>query len=192
MKNAILLYGRFSEKIDSVPIEEIPECNPNNEKKWMGWTKKQLEARGYHVTCPTIPRVWEAPYGAWEHAIDEAGVNEETVLVGLSAGATACVKFLTEQSVAINKLILVAPARFPSADSPDPTLYEFTTDDTTRQKIKNGTTIFVSDDDWAGIQEAVRVYEKELHATVIRFKDRGHFSFLIPTFPELLEEIINS
>ena len=35
----ILIYGRFSEKIDDVSIIDIPLCNPSNEGNWMGWTK---------------------------------------------------------------------------------------------------------------------------------------------------------
>ncbi len=193
MKNAILLYGRFSEKIDGVPIVDIPECNPNNENNWMGWTKKELEKRGYKVTCPIIQKVWEAPYGEWKKAIDDAGVNKETVLVGLSAGAASCVKYIIEEKKTIKKLCLVAPARRASPTDPCPTadeFYNFEILKNIKRQIKNGTTIFVSDDDWDLILDSVKIYEKELSAKVIHFKDRGHFSFLIKTFPELLEEIL--
>ena len=70
MKNVILLYGRFPEKIDGVPIADIPECDPNNENNWMGWTKKELEKLDWKVTSPIIPKVWEAPYSEWEKALD--------------------------------------------------------------------------------------------------------------------------
>ena len=193
MKNAILLYGRFSEKINGVPIIDIPECNPNNENNWMGWTKKELEKQGYKVTCPVIPKVWEAPYSEWKKAIDDAGVDEETVFVALSAGAGACIKYIIEEKKTINKLILVAPARHGSPTDPCPTSYEFYDFEVPKdikQHIKDGTTIFVSSDDWDLILDSVKIYEKELKAKVIRFKDRGHFSFLIKTFPELLEEIL--
>ncbi|MSU75097.1 MAG: hypothetical protein EXS55_01080 [Candidatus Magasanikbacteria bacterium] len=192
MKNAILLYGRFSETIDGVPVVDIPECNPNNENNWMGWTKKQLEKKGYLVTCPIVPKVWEAPYSEWKKVIDEAGVDEETVLVGLSAGAASCVRYIIEKQKIIKKLILIAPARHAAADHPPATkdVYDFVITPDIQKNIKDSTTIFVSNDDWAGILDAVKVYEKELGAKVIRFEDRGHFSFLIKRFPELLEEIL--
>ena len=96
----------------------------------------------------------------------------------------------------VNFLILVAPAywtkkidHFPITNDFD----GFQIPDDTKNQIKNGTTIFVSDDEpHAGTQEAVKKYERELGAKVVRFADRGHFSFLIKTFPELLEEISNS
>ncbi len=192
MKNAILLYGRFSEKIDGVPIVDIPECNPNNENNWMGWTKKKLEAEGWNVTCPIIPEVWKAPYSAWEKELDRVEMNEETVLVGLSQGAGAITKHIIEKKKIINKLILVAPARRASTDAPQfAEFYNFHITPNVKKQIKNGVTIFVSNDDWTSILEALESYAQQLDAKVVRFKDRGHFSFLIKTFPELTIEILS-
>lgn len=192
MKNAILLHGRFSEKIDGKPVADIPECNPNNENNWMGWTKKELEKHGYHVVCPIVPKVWEATYSEWKKTLDTIGINSETILIGLSAGAGACVRYIIEENKNIEKLILIAPARHASQDSPDQTFYDFTITNDTRKQIRKGTTIFVSNDDWPGIIESAKMYEKELEAKVVWLKGRGHFSFLIKTFPELLEEILIS
>jgi predicted alpha/beta hydrolase family esterase len=188
MKKAVLLYGRFSEKIAT-----LPECNPNDERNWMGWTKKQLIERGFQVICPVIPNVWEAPYGEWKKALDETGIDADTVLVGLSAGGSACVRYIVEEKKAISKLILIAPARYAGKETPLPIgseFYDFQVSDSVKNQIKNGTTIFVSNDEpLAGIQDSVKIYERELNAKVVRFEDRGHFSFLIKTFPELVEEI---
>lgn len=63
--NVILLHGRFPERINGVLIANIPLCDPNNEGNWMGWTKKQLQERGYAVACPIIVDVWKAPYSQW-------------------------------------------------------------------------------------------------------------------------------
>jgi len=113
--------------------------------------------------------------------------------VGLSAGGVACIRYIAEEKKVISKLILIAPARYiekeGSLANPDD-FYNFHIDDNVRNQIKNGTTIFVSDDEpFADIQDAVKIYEKKFNAKVIRFSNRGHFSFLIKTFPELLEEI---
>jgi len=189
-KRAVLLYGRFSEKIDGKPIVEIPECNPNNEKNWMGWTKKELEKKNFEVHCPQIPRVWEAPYSAWKKAIDEVGVDENTTLVGLSQGAGVVVKYIIQNNRRIKKLILVAPARTHSPEFAE--FYDFEINDDVKKLIEKGTTIFVSNDDWPGILKGAESYAKDLDAKVVRFNDRGHFSFLIPKFPELLEEILAS
>jgi len=188
-QRAILVYGRFPEKFDGVSIVDIPTCNPNNEKNWMGWTKKELEKLGWQVVCPVIPEVWNAPYSAWKNALDEAGVDENTTLVGLSQGAGAIVKYIIQNNRRIRKLILVAPARH----KPEyPEFYDFKIDDSVKRLIKNGTTVFVSNNDWSDIVAGAETYAKELNGRLVRFEDRGHFSFLIPTFPELLEEIANN
>lgn len=192
MKKVVLLYGIFTEKIAT-----LPECNPNDERNWMGWTKKQLTELGYQVVCPIVPKVWEAPpYSEWKKVIDKAKVDGDTVLVGLSAGGAICVKYLIEEKKVISKLILIAPAYWTKKQDHFPITNDFSnfqiTDDT-KNKIKNGTTIFISDDDpLTGIQEAVKIYEKELNAKVVRFVSRGHFSFQMRNFPELLEEVLKS
>ncbi len=50
----ILMYGRFSEKIDGTPIIDIPLCDPSNEGNWMGWTKKDLEEKAVHSITTDI------------------------------------------------------------------------------------------------------------------------------------------
>ncbi|MDO8497206.1 MAG: alpha/beta hydrolase [bacterium] len=190
MKKVVLLYGLFAKEIAT-----LPECNPNDERNWMGWIKKQLTELGYYVVCPIIPKVWEAPlYSEWKKVLDEAVIDENTVLVGLSAGGAVCVKYITEEKKVISKLILIAPSYWSKREDGFPITDDFVNfkiADDTKKQIKNGTIIFVSDDDpLAGTQEAVKIYERELDATVVRFVDRGHFSFHIRTFQELLEEIL--
>jgi hypothetical protein len=91
-KKAMLLYGRFAEKIGGVPIVQIPECDPNNENNWMGWTKKELAKKRFTVYCPIVPEVWRAPYRDWKKEIDKFDIDENTTLVGLSAGGAAIVR----------------------------------------------------------------------------------------------------
>lgn len=194
MKNVVLLYGRFSEIVAGRLVTDIPECNPNNENNWMGWTKQELEKRGYLVTCPVIPKVWKASYLEWKKVLDSIYINHETIFVGLSAGGAVCIKYILEENKTIDKLILVAPARYASKDDPCPTadeFYDFEISSQLQNKIKRGTTIFVSNDDQDLILDSVKIYERDLGTKVVRFDDRGHFSFLIKTFPELLAEILN-
>ena len=99
-----MLYGRFPETIDGVPTVDIPQCNPNDERNWMGWTKRELEHRGWSVTCPVIDRVWEAPYEDWKKVLERLDIDEETVSVGLSAGGAALARFLAEEKISIGKL----------------------------------------------------------------------------------------
>lgn len=192
----ILMYGRFSEKIDGVPIIDIPLCNPSNEDNWMGWTKKELEKKNYEVYAPQITKVWEAPYSEWKKVINEIGVDENTTLVGLSAGGAAVTRYISEGKMEIKKLILIAPARYSEGDNdPSPTsdeFYDFEISDSVRKQIKNGVTIFYDTADPVVKSVHVQMYRKQLNAKIVPAEGYGHFSFLIPTFPPLLNEILRN
>ena len=189
----ILMYGRFSEKIDGTPIVDIPLCDPSNAGNWMGWTKKELEKKNYEVYAPQITKVWESPYSKWKKVIDEIGVDENTTLVGLSAGGAAVTRYITEEKKKIKKLILIAPARYRDGDDdPCPTsgeFYDFKISDSVRKQIKNGVTIFYDTADPVVKPAHIHMYKEQLNAKVVLVNGYGHFSFLIPTFPLLLNEI---
>ncbi len=59
------------------------------------------------------------------------------------------------------------------------------------EQIRDRVVVLVSND-WDFILRAVNMYEKVLDARTIRLEDRGHFSFLIPELPELMEEIVRT
>jgi predicted alpha/beta hydrolase family esterase len=192
--NVILLHGIWPEEFDGVPIADIPSCNPNNAVNWMGWVKKDLEERGYSVACPIIPDTWNASYADWKNQLDKVTINEDTILVGLSGGAYAILRYLGESGKEVKKVILVAPGapgfrskggQFPHVDE----FYSYEITSKLQDQIKQQVVIFVSNDD-EFILQSVEFYKNTLDARVIEIKDMGHFSFLIPQFPELLEEIM--
>ena len=193
----ILMYGRFPEFFeDGVRPLDIPSCNPSNDGNWMGWTKKELEKKNYEVHAPQITKVWEAPYSEWKRVIDEIGIDENTTLVGLSAGGAAVTRYISEGKMEIKKLILIAPARFTAEDDdPLPTnneFYDFEISGYVRKQIKNGTTIFYDTADPVVKPIHVQMYKEQLSAKVVLVEGYGHFSFLIPTFPPLLNEILTN
>ncbi len=189
-RKAVLVYGVFPEFFeDGKRPDEIPECNPNNEKNWMGWTKKELEKRGFEVTCPIISKAWKAQYLDWKKELDKIDIDENTTLVGLSAGNGAITRYITEEKKKIKKLILIAPARY-HGDKEWDEFYNYKIDDGVKDRIKDGTTIFYDSKDWECIVKSVAMYKKELDAEVIELPGKGHFSFEIATLPELLDEIL--
>jgi predicted alpha/beta hydrolase family esterase len=193
--NVILLHGRFSERIEGKLIADIPLCDPNNEGNWMGWTKKRLEENGYVVTCPIVANVWKARYEEWAAVLDRLTIDEETILVGLSAGGYALLRWLSETGTRVKKAILVAPGSRSLAHDPNrvkmPHEEEFYAHEITprlKMQIKDRVVIIVSTDDEV-IGQTYEGYVPLLDANVIRLEHRGHFSFLIPELPELLAEI---
>ncbi|MFA7244627.1 MAG: alpha/beta hydrolase [Candidatus Magasanikbacteria bacterium] len=191
-KNAVLVYGRFPEFFeDGIRPLDIPECNPNNKGNWMGWTKEKLEEKGFEVHCLIVPEVWKAPYGVWKEELDKINIDSETTLVGLSQGAGAITRYISEEKKRIKKLILVAPARKIS-DTEWLEFYNFEISTDVKKGIEAGTTIFYDTEDFEDIVKSVEIYRKDLDAMVIEMPNYGHFSFEIREFPELLEEILET
>lgn len=161
----------------------------------MGWTKKRLEEKGYVVTCPIVPDVWKARYEEWKEVLDRLTVNEETTLVGLSAGGYAVLRWLTETGKRVKKVILVAPGSKGITADPRrikmPYEEEFYACEITsrlKMQIRERAAIIVSKDDEV-VGKTYEGYVPVLDASVVLLEGRGHFSFLIPELPELLEEI---
>lgn len=189
-----MLHGRWPERIDGQLIADIPLCDSNNEGNWMGWAKKQLEEKGYSVVCPMILDAWKAPYSDWKKVMDSLKVDEDTTLVGLSAGGAVCVRWLGETGTKIKKLILIAPGSKYTATDTDPLpskkeFYDFEIDSDIKQQIIEDIVIFVSNDS-PEILKSVELYREAFDAKVIKLEGRGHFSFLIPQLPELVEEVL--
>ena len=156
-----------------------------------------MQEKGYAVACPIIIDVWNASWQQWKTELDKLTIDEDTIFVGLSAGGYALLRYFGESEKRVKKAIQVAPSA-PGFDREDgvrfPHQADFYSYEITAQLkslIRERVVEFVSNDaDF--ILQAVEVYKKVLDAKVIKLEDRGHFSFLIPEFPELLKEIEES
>ncbi|MSR84949.1 hypothetical protein EXS71_00710 [Candidatus Uhrbacteria bacterium] len=195
--NVVMLHGRWPEKIDGEFIADIPSCDSNYEGNWMGWTKERLEEKGYSVTCPIIVDAWKASYEEWKRELDKVTIDENTILVGLSAGAYALLRWLGESGEKVKKVILIAPASKRMLDNPNrdkaPQEEEFYSSEIMpglKSQIQERVVIIVSNDDYADILQSAELFKEVLDAKVIRLDGLGHFSFLIKTLPELVEEIM--
>ncbi len=92
MKNTIILHGTGS--------------NPN--EFWFPWLKEVLEKKGYEVWVPELPDGDNPDKNKWLPFIFENGkFNEETVIIGHSAGAAIILALLEDLDVKIRRAILV-------------------------------------------------------------------------------------
>lgn len=206
--NVIMLHGWTNGDISG-----IPEYLPDNEQNWMGWAKKELEKRSYHVTNPLIKDGYKSDYSKWKEELEKLSlnINENTILVGWSSGGAFWVRWLGETRQKVKKLILVAPSkvvgnsetvlqslweRQAAGEGPEfktqwDSFHDFICDPIIKNRVES-ITIFISDDaDW--LVEAAKIYAKEFEATVIKIKNQGHFSNderPSPEFPELLKAIL--
>jgi len=93
MKNAIILHGTG--------------CTPNS--FWHPSIKAFLEKLGYSVWVPVLPDTDKPDLKKWLPLVLEKGeFNEETVLIGHSAGCPLILSVLENINVTIYKAILVA------------------------------------------------------------------------------------
>lgn len=110
MKNALILHGTA--------------CTPNS--FWHPSIKRFLEARGYEVKVPQLPQADRPDLKNWLPAALDFNFNEETILIGHSAGGPLVLSVLENIAVTIHKAILVAGFARPIGEKQeaDPILQE--------------------------------------------------------------------
>lgn len=97
MKNALILHG----------------AGNNSQGNWFPWLKKELEKKGYKVWVPDLPNSETPKLTDWVETIfsnQEWEFNEDSIIIGHSAGATCVVRVLERipLGIKINAAIMVA------------------------------------------------------------------------------------
>jgi len=174
-------------------ISEIPEFLPNNPANWMGWSKQELEKQGYKVETPYLRHAYKQEYEEWKEELDKLDINENTILVGWSAGGAFWVRWLGETKRKIHKLILVAPAKLYENIGPEGNFDRFMnfTIDPDVKHLANEIVIFISNDT-DDLVKSAHLYQKKLDAKLVKIENQGHFTNVervSPEFPELIEEV---
>ena len=188
-KNAIILHGS--------PIWDKsgePDFIPDNVRHWLGWLKEQLTNKGYIVDNPLMPDAWEPDYGKWKQVMDNFEINEETVIIGHSAGAGFAVRWLGDTNKKIKGLVMVAPVKTCQRGSDDrmEPILDFEINKSIVNNIENRV-IFMSNDRDYRVEDG-EMYAKELDAEMIKRDGVRHFTvgrMGTNKFPELLQTILN-
>jgi len=185
--NCIIIHGSNSDE-KGAKIGGV-----ENTRHWHPWLKRQLEEKGIKVSGELYPFDWKPDYKQWKNIFEKNKIDENTILVGHSAGCAFLLRWLSEKKRKVRKLILVAPYIIDSPKAPflsDLVNFEINKD------IKNCfdvLIIFYSDNDNKDIIDSAVLINKKLGGKIIRFKDRGHFTLKdmkTEKFPELLDAIL--
>lgn len=183
MKKAIIFHG--------MPEEHEYQGN-ESQMHWIPWLKEKLEANGYQVFNPELPRAYKPIYEDWLKIFQQFPLDEETVLVGHSCGGGFLLRYLSENDVKVDKVVLVAPWLDPRKHL-ETGFFDFSIDPKVSNKSQC-TTIFVSSDDGEDVLTSVATLTKAVPGvTVKQFTDKGHFTFGDmgqKEFPELLQIIL--
>jgi predicted alpha/beta hydrolase family esterase len=200
MKNAIILHGMPDK--EHYLNSEILQQNSH----WLPWLKQSLESNNIETSAPEMPHPYAPNYKAWCEVFEQFKINDETILIGHSAGGGFIIRYLAENNISVNKVILVAPWL-----DPDKYLeslgcgefFDFEFDSNVANKILNQTKSFdvlYSTDDDENILKTIEIIKQNFGANngdnnakinYHEFTDRGHFTtepgYNNDTLPEALD-----
>lgn len=188
-KSAIIIHGSCDK--EEYYSDQYPSLSNSH---WFPWLQKQLLIKGYLAQTPEMPKPYEPNYEQWSKLFEIFAINNESTLIGYSCGAGFLIRWLSENKIHIDKLILVAPWMDPSRRETD-TFFEFLTDPGLQDRVKAIHILISIDDDTEGVQETTESLLKSLPKTQLhQFKNMGHFhmgKMKTEKFPELLDIIIS-
>lgn len=189
MRNGLLLHGMpdKEEYFDS----SIPSPSNNH---WFPWLQHELLINGIFTQTPEMPQPYHPQYDLWQKEFERFEVNQESILIGHSCGAGFLVRWLTENKINLDTLILAAPWLDPDK-SLETGFFEFDLDPKLFERAKRFH-ILVSNDDSPDILKSVKILEQTYKkATIHRFDHYGHLTLEglgHPEFPELLKIILGN
>jgi hypothetical protein len=171
------------------------DCSPDNKYYWYSWLKEELQRHGYSVDTPYYPDINHEPIQTFlPKVLANHEFNDDTVLIGHSAGSPLVLSILEAIDVKVKLSVLVAgySMRLPGEEK-DPVLQE----SYNWEKIKansNGFAFINSvNDPWGCDDKQGRIMFDHLGGTQI-IRDEGHFGSEGRNLPytefELLRDII--
>lgn len=144
-----------------------------------------------------MPTPRKRNYETFKTAFDKYDIyiNENSVLVWHSCGASFLVRWLGEHNKNIKKLILVAPRKIPEKRDIYLTgdLYDYTVNPQVATKTQE-IIRFTSDNEEPAGKESLNEFYEALGGKIIELPNHGHYTIGdmgTEVFPELLEEILS-
>ncbi len=187
MKNCIIVHGSNSSEKSS------KEGKPENLRHWKPWLKKKLEENRIQTSNDLYPEDWLPDYDKWKNVFEKNNINENTILVGHSAGTAFILRWLSESKQKVDKVILIAPSIVKTEKYKRLSKLKDFEYDSNLKKLFNEIVVFYSDDDNEHIIESAKQIHSKLGGKLILLKGRGHFCFedmKTEEFPELLKNIL--
>ncbi len=179
MRNAVIFHG----------------TGDDPKKNWYGWLGAQLKRAGFQVDIPNNPTINREPISEFlPKVLNKHTFNEETVLIGHSAGAPLILSILENIDIQIKQAVLVAGyCTHPDDQMEDPILQDKYDWDMIKRNVRDIIFINSVNDPWSCTDEQGRMMFDKLGGTQI-IKNEGHFGSdywkqEYPEFP-LLEQLI--
>ncbi len=186
MKSAIIIHGMPSQ------AEYERSGRKAAPKHWMPWLVEELTKAGVETHLPEMPEPYAPDYEKWCAVFEQFSIDENTMLVGHSAGGGFLVRWLSEhKDTKVGKVALVAPWIDPG-HTWAPKMFEGLVIDEALAERTGGVTELISLDDEQDELDTLEILKSKIKGLqVIEFKDRGHFTGpLNRELPELLEVLL--
>jgi len=189
MNRAIILHG----------ITDYKECHTDKYPSlsnfhWIPWLQKQLLINDVFTQTPEMPKPWKAKYNKWKKEFERYHTDDTKFLVGHSAGSGFLVRWLSENTVKPEKLVLVAPWMDPISKNSG-NFFNFKIDKTLQERVKEIHIFFSKDEDVIGVKETVDILMEAFPLAFLHtFENYGHFTkgdMNSTEFPELRDVILN-
>ncbi len=162
-KNAIIFHGTG--------------CSPDSSYYWYAWLKRELESRGYAVATPHYPGINREPLDVFlRQVLHDNTFDEDTVLVGHSAGAPLILSILENIDIKVKLSVLVAGYSTQISGSNDRDTILQPSYKWSKIKDHSGDFVFINsvDDPWGCDVRKGRILFDELGGTQVIRRD-GHF-----------------
>jgi len=162
------------------------------EEGWFPWIKEKLEEKGIEVEVPAMP-IPEAPHiDRWVPFLSRLVKNEDTILVGHSAGCITILRYLESSEITIKGSVLVAGFT-------DDLGYEELSNyfqkpiewDNIKEHCKRFIAIHSDNDKYVDLKHG-DIFKEKLGAEIIIKHQKGHFSGSDGTkeLPSALEAVL--
>ncbi len=172
------------------------------DEHWLPWLGNELRKNGFEVHAPEMPETENPKVDSWlAYLKQQVGTaDRDTYFVGHSIGCLAILRYLEKYKEKIGGAILVAPwvTLNPEsfADPEDGTVVEKWVGggfdwDALKEHCPHFIALFSEDDSDVPFDENKPVFENQLKAKIITYKDKGHFTASegVDTLPAALDEL---
>lgn len=174
------------------PEESWENRTYNATKGWKEWlqfvVKKENDVL---MQIPEFPHdhALLMKYDEWASIMDFQDINNDTVLIGHSAGGGFVLKYMSmHPELKVKQIILVAPWIDTENFQPFGFYKGVVLDDKIISQTRNGIDLLMSDDDMPHIQTSfTKIIKNIQNIRVHKFQNRGHF--ITPELPELMSII---
>lgn len=165
MKHYFLIHGSYG----------------NPYKNWLPWLKKELGKRKLNCIVPSFPSPYKQDYTSWQEILKSyvsiGCITEDTTFITHSLGGIFIVKFLIENKIKVDKIIVVAGFNHLKFED-DMKLYEsFYREDVSliTKYCKERICIYSDNDPYVPLDDAEK-FAEEISAIKVLIPNAGHFN----------------